>query len=328
MKSLLCSTWIATIVFLLPSFAKAQGGLDQRINELSLQISKEMALYQKTTIAVVEFTDLRGTVTDFGRFLAEELITRLYQTRKFKVVERQLLNKVLSEQALSLTGVINPTSAKQLGRVLGVDAIVSGTITDLAQSLKVNARLINTETGEIFSVASTEVFKDESVIRLLENGISSSNTLTPKPNPTTQTRTAAYSGRGVAPGMKFEFQDKFFEIEKVTKLIVQSIEILEGNTVKVNLTIENLSDYSSDYYLEYPKTQTYVTDQRGEPYPFKSATQFVEGKSIPSGIPVRFSISFAEVPASTTRFNLVVRIDSSNDSRDYYDYTFRNLDLR
>jgi len=111
--------------------------------------------------------DLQGNVTDFGRFLAEELITRLYQTKKFKVIERQLLNKIIAEQKLSLTGMVDPTSAKQLGKLLGVDAICSGTITDLAQSLRVNARLISTETGEIFAVASTEVFKDESVIKLM-----------------------------------------------------------------------------------------------------------------------------------------------------------------
>jgi len=159
--------FVALTISIFPLIASAQSGLDQRVAELSQQISKEMTLYQKTAIAVVEFTDLRGAVTDFGRFLAEELITRLFQSKKFKVIERQLLNKILAEQALSLTGVIDPNSAKQIGRVLGVDAIVSGTVTDLAQSLRVNARLISTQSGKIFAVASTEIFKDESVIKLM-----------------------------------------------------------------------------------------------------------------------------------------------------------------
>jgi TolB-like protein len=144
-----------------------QGGLDQRVTELSQQIAKEMTEYQKATIDVVEFSDLQGNVTDFGRFLAEELITRLFNTKKFKVIERQLLNKVITEQKLSLMGLVDPSSAKQLGKLLGVDAIASGTISELAQSLRVNARLISTETGEIFAVASTEIFKDESVTRLM-----------------------------------------------------------------------------------------------------------------------------------------------------------------
>jgi len=167
MKTLIFFLVIMAVTGFSPEFGMGQSGLDQRITELSQQISKEMTIYQKTTIAVVEFTDLKGRATDFGRFLSEELITKLYQTGKFKVIERQLLNKILAQQALSLTGVIEPSSAKQLGRILGVDAIASGTVTDLAQSLRVNARLISAETGEVFAVASTEIFKDESVVKLM-----------------------------------------------------------------------------------------------------------------------------------------------------------------
>ncbi len=146
---------------------RAQGLLDQRVAELSKQISDGLTENQKRTIAVVEFVDLKGNVTDFGRFLAEELITRLYQTKKFKVIERQLLNKIVTEQKLSLTGMIDQTSAQKLGRLLGVDAIATGTVTDLGKSLRVNARLINTGTGEVFAVAATEITKDDSVLKLM-----------------------------------------------------------------------------------------------------------------------------------------------------------------
>src|SRR5256885_2151210 len=137
----------------------AQVTLDQRIGELSKQISDGLTENQKQTIAVVEFVDLEGRVTNFGRFVAEELITRLYQTKKFKVTERQLLNKIVAEQKLSLAGMIDQTSAQKLGKLLGVDAIASGTVTDLGKSLRVNARLISTSTGEVFAVAASEIAK-------------------------------------------------------------------------------------------------------------------------------------------------------------------------
>ena len=122
--------------------------MDQHLTELSKQISDGLTENQKQTIAVVEFVDLEGRVTTFGRFVAEELITRLYQTKKFKVIERQLLNKIIAEQKLSLGGMIDQVSAQKLGKLLGVDAIASGTVTDLGKSLRVNARLISTNTGE------------------------------------------------------------------------------------------------------------------------------------------------------------------------------------
>ncbi len=141
--------------------------LDERASELSQEIARNMETGRKRRIAVLEFTDLQGQVTNFGRYLSEELITRLYVSNKFTVVERQLLNKVIAEQKLSLTGVVDPDSAKRLGSVLGVDAIVSGTIADRGDTLKINARLIDTATGELFSAASSEMVKDKEVLALL-----------------------------------------------------------------------------------------------------------------------------------------------------------------
>ncbi|MEA3475911.1 MAG: FlgO family outer membrane protein [Candidatus Cloacimonadota bacterium] len=141
--------------------------LDNSLSDLTTQITNSIAEDGKKKIAVIEFSGLDGNVTQFGKYLAEELITRLFRTKKFEVVERQLLNKIISEQKLSITGMIDPNSAKELGRILGVDAIVSGTITDLGKSLKVNARIISAETGKVFGVAGTKIVKDETVEKLM-----------------------------------------------------------------------------------------------------------------------------------------------------------------
>src|SRR5262245_59082412 len=151
-------------------------GLDRQMADLSQQISREFGSSTRKTIAVVEFTDLKREITDLESFLCEELISGLYQTRKFKVIDRQLLNKVIAEQKLSLTGPIDPASAKRLGKLLGVDAIVSGTVADLEDKLRINARLISAETGEVFAAASTTITKDSSVTALIGKGrISSSD---------------------------------------------------------------------------------------------------------------------------------------------------------
>jgi TolB-like protein len=167
MKILTSLIFLGCVLLVSPRCVVAQANLEQHVDELSRQIVAKVSAKQKTTIAVVEFADLGGRVTNFGKFLAEELITRLHETEKFKVIERQLLNKIINEQKLSLTGVIDPNSAKKLGSLLGVDAIVSGSISDLGKSLRINARMISTETGEIFAVASTEVLKDDTVLSLL-----------------------------------------------------------------------------------------------------------------------------------------------------------------
>jgi TolB-like protein len=192
MKKVALSLCIVVCVLACASPTWAQNALDQRISELSQKISNGLTENQKRTIAVVEFADLRGNVTDFGRFIAEELITHLYETKKFKVIERQLLNKVITEQKLSLTGMIDQMSAQKLGKLLGVDAIASGTVTDLGDSLRVNARLIDTSTAEIFAVASTEIAKDDKVKILTGAGA------TGPASPSTSGSGTSYQGNAIA----------------------------------------------------------------------------------------------------------------------------------
>jgi len=158
--------------------------LNEGLNDLSAQISKDLTENQKRRIAVIEFVDLKGDVTDFGRYLSEKLITNLFRTKKFTVVERQLLNKVIAEQKLSLTGIIDASTAQKLGKLLGVDAIAAGSISDLTKSLEINARLISTETGEVFSAASVQILKDETVCNLMGDcGVKPTPTLTPQATP-------------------------------------------------------------------------------------------------------------------------------------------------
>ena len=141
--------------------------LDQGLESLTQQISSGMTEGNKKKIAVVEFSDLDGKITEFGKYLSEELITKLFKTKMFNVIERQLLNKVLEEHKLNYTGLIDDKTAKEIGKVLGVDAICSGTVTDLITTVKINTRIIDTETGSLFAVASASIQKDEAVKKLM-----------------------------------------------------------------------------------------------------------------------------------------------------------------
>lgn len=176
--------------------------LEEGLKSLSDQIVTGMAESKKQKIAVVEFSDLDGRITELGKFLSEELITRLFLSRKFDVVERQLLNKVLEEHRLNISGLIDETTAKKLGRILGVDAICSGTITDLINTVKLNSRLISTETGAIFAVASTNIQKDEVISKLLG-----------KVSYYTQTTPSGTIKQSVLPG-KILFFDDFSSYEE------------------------------------------------------------------------------------------------------------------
>jgi len=295
--------WLAVVwVGVVPTaVAWAQGGLQQRIAELSQQIASEMTQYQKTTIAVVEFSDLQGNVTDFGRFLAEELITRLYQTRKFKVIERQLLNKIIAEQKLTLSGLVDPASARQLGKVLGVEAIASGTVTDLGQSLRINARLITAETGEVFAVASTEIFKDESVTRLLAAGV---NQPAGGPGAPPPSGVRGASGRGLAVGRVIELPGISVEGQEI-RIRIMSLEMLPDQRLRVVFFEENKSN--SIYYETF--YQGYIVDDRGDQYNAVATEGFPANgrRPIPPGSGIRFAVLFKAPPVDAKRLFVVVK---------------------
>jgi TolB-like protein len=240
MKRMVCS-WLSLVIVLAATVSASQtlkprrsddspaNSLDRRVAELSEQISTEMTENRKKVIAVVEFADLKGNITDFGRLLSEELITRLFQTKKFTVIERQMLNKVIAEQKLTLTGVFDQSSARQLGRLLGVDAICSGTITDLSQNLRVNAWLISTETGEIFAVAATEIQKDDSVARLLGANTSGASS---NSNNSSDTKQPSPPAPIAKPPVRFNTKEFLFEATTCN---------LSVNSLTCNFAVENES---------------------------------------------------------------------------------------
>jgi len=184
--------------------------LNTQLDKLTDQIVNSMMSEDKTKVAIIEFPDLRGNVSEFGQYISEELITRLFTTRKFEVIERRLLNKVLDEQKLSISDLIDPNSIKELGKLLGVDAIVTGTITDLGTNLKVNARIISTETGAVFAVAATEIVKDETVRKLISQS-SAAQKLEEKESPKIEERPAE---KKVIKAGEIFFKEDFFKYDE------------------------------------------------------------------------------------------------------------------
>jgi TolB-like protein len=123
------------------------------------------AEFKETKIAVLDF-QLQGqefASKDMGKIVAEWLITGLVETGRFDVIERRLLEKILEEQKLGVTGAIDPDSAAQLGKILGVRTIVSGTLTSLEGITEINARLINVDTA---SIVAAETVRTSSTGRL------------------------------------------------------------------------------------------------------------------------------------------------------------------
>lgn len=115
-----------------------------------------VADFQKTRIAVLDF-QLQGKgyeTSDMGKIVAEWFITAFVNEGRFDVIERGLLTKILKEQNLTMTGTVDSDIATQLGKLLGVKVIISGSVMRFQNIIEINARIIDVESASIISAES------------------------------------------------------------------------------------------------------------------------------------------------------------------------------
>ncbi|TRO79689.1 formylglycine-generating enzyme family protein [Desulfuromonas acetexigens] len=112
----------------------------------------------KMPVAVVEF-DVMGElgIPDAGAIIAEWMISALGRTRAFDLKERVLLKKVLEEQQLAASGLLDDQAAAEIGKIYGVSGVVSGGVLRWGKTLSVTARLIDTTTGTILRTSDIKV---------------------------------------------------------------------------------------------------------------------------------------------------------------------------
>ena len=153
-------------------------------------LSGSMSLFgqSKKRVALMDFEF--GTVQqwwsgnwDIGKGIADMIVTDLVKDGTYSVIERKQLNTILAEQNFSNSDRANATSAAKIGKVLGINAIVVGSITQFGTEDKslnlgglgggwggwgagklgtkkgkatvaIDARLIDVNTGEIVATAT------------------------------------------------------------------------------------------------------------------------------------------------------------------------------
>jgi curli biogenesis system outer membrane secretion channel CsgG len=150
-----------------------------------------MAQGRKKRVAVMDFdyatvhggvSAIFGQDVDIGKGISDLLVTSLVKDGSYSVIERKALDKIMAEQNFSNSDRANPNSAAKIGKLLGVDAIIVGSITQFGNDTKntnvggaggnwggyglggigrkkskaivaLTARIVDVDTGEILAVA-------------------------------------------------------------------------------------------------------------------------------------------------------------------------------
>ena len=266
------SIWSLLVPKLL--YGKTMRGMDlyEGLDDLVRQVTRGLSVRPARTIIVADFRSLNGDITALGRFMAEEIIPRLFDTGKVQVIERGQLEKALEELKFSQTDLFDPSMAKKLGKFVGADAILAGTITDLGSVVRVHVRVFSTERGEVLAVGATTIVKDDQVGQLIEV------VLQPSPS----------SGRSSGSLLSEQHTSKYgYDIQKdvtvpsfetdVLRVTVKSLR-RSGSRLVIELWYENLTDQTmkiAEFYWRHVtgRRESYVLSDTGEKWIFERDTQ-------------------------------------------------------
>jgi TolB-like protein len=112
------------------------------------------------TVAILDLKNHSITEHDameaLGGGLADAIITRLSGATSVRVVERERLNYIREEIGLNRTQEFDQGSAVRAGKLLGAQSFVMGGFTRLDDKIRIDARLVRTETGEVIKTHTVE----------------------------------------------------------------------------------------------------------------------------------------------------------------------------
>jgi curli biogenesis system outer membrane secretion channel CsgG len=153
----------------------------------------------KPRIAVLGFennTTARVWGDRLGEAAADELTTQLVKAGDFSVLERSQIQKLLDEQLAGQSGAIDPATAARVGKLIGIQFALLGSITQFSIDEKsggigrfsasyaeaesmLDIRVVDVNTGEILVVAEGQgtkrfggaAFKDINLQRNFDEGV-------------------------------------------------------------------------------------------------------------------------------------------------------------
>jgi len=267
------------------------------VEQLASQIAQRAPEGKQLRVVVADFPDLQNVTSDLGRFIASRLTTRLAQSPKFSVVERQRLNQVLGELRFSMSDLVDPTKAKQLGRMTGAEAIVVGTVSDLGNQVDLDARMIDVETNRMLLGATVTISKDPTVEEMLkrgrQEGVATSSTPSPAPLASTPSRTG---GSDSVEGFAFHARGCK----------------RSGGKLMCTIAFVNMGNEAMELYVNgnrAPKSQ--LIDNMGNQYPAsvqigeRFDKQDMKEKFAPQ-LPVNVHFITEEVNPAATHMNVVI----------------------
>ena len=101
----------------------------------------------KPTVAVLDFEGQDVSESDV-KTLTERMRTEIGNTNAVRLIERKAVEKIMAEQGFQQSGCTSDECAAEVGQLLGVQFMISGSIGKMGKSYTIDAKMFSVETGE------------------------------------------------------------------------------------------------------------------------------------------------------------------------------------
>ena len=283
-------------------------GYEKEIEDLSAKMATKIADKGKKTVAVVDFTDLEGNVTQLDQFIAEEFSVALASAGKgFRVIDRTRLMSIIKENKLAATGLIDPETASKLGKIAGVDALVTGTLTPFGDNVRLTVKVLDSETADVIDSAKSNIAKTQAINELLGKEIDSKNVSS------LTERTKAADGKTadsqIVKGILFEAKGCKLSGGSLTcRLLVTSQDEDKEIYIFNNHDWSAMTRVFDDMSNEYKSSMLEIAN--------KKSRSSSAGHMLVSGVATKLTFTFEGIKESMESLSLLeVAFSDENDSR-------------
>ncbi|MDR2747437.1 MAG: DUF1566 domain-containing protein [Treponema sp.] len=175
-----------------------------------VQAAKDMEAYlsAEAKLAVLNFT---STAEAFSNYVIEELTGALVMNRKVTVIDRKSLDLIRKEMNLQLSGNVSDDLAQAIGKQLGAQTIVTGSLTNLGDIYRFRVKVINVETARIEAQFSYNLGNNQQVVFLLNGNQQNTppvDSVQGQVDPKSLQTTATYKIGDTGPAGGIVFYDK------------------------------------------------------------------------------------------------------------------------
>lgn len=196
---------------------------EESLKQLAEGLVSDAVKVKRQRLAVMDFTDNKGTVTPIGQFLAEELSTQILVGGELKVVDRALVDSTLKKFHVTQLEPTQAKAVKRAAKAVRADVFVTGSYLESPKDFRVTLKLLSASTVQSLGATRGTIPKAGPLAELIKEAN--------KP-PVVQVDASA-TKTAPPPGLGFHRNEYY-------QLIVMALQ-RRDRQVTADLTIENVS---------------------------------------------------------------------------------------